>query len=289
MSNKVTLTPEYVGMVQQTSVDFYQANNSLFESFQEFLDELGTCIELEKSKSSDTIAQSISNVYIELNNSKLDNYNEQFQLYFIEKYQSLLASVKNFITDSLGTGNVYLIAFSDDIGNIANQTSVVDNSTSPFFDTYGTSFNYSNSLPASLYNKVSQTQLDNNIKLSIYTDALMKTNLAGLQTTTDINVAKTAHGDNLVTDNLYIDRLFLLKDPVNAKLKTLLKNMADFISFFKEVNWQDRDINRVSIDLAYSTTIEGIDTTLDMLKNKIDAGTSDVESDLDNRYATEGS
>jgi len=65
--------------------------------------------------------------------------------------------------------------------------------------------------------------------------------------------------------------------------------MADFISFFKEVNWQDRDINRVSIDLAYSTTIEGIDTTLDMLKNKIDAGTSDVESDLDNRYATEGS
>jgi len=289
MSNKVTLTPEYVGMVQQTSVDFYQANNSLFESFQEFLDELGTCIELEKSKSSDTIAQSISNVYIELNNSKLDNYNEQFQLYFIEKYQSLLASVKNFITDSLGTGNVYLIAFSDDIGNIANQTSVVDNSTSPFFDTYGTSFNYSNSLPASLYNKVSQTQLDNNIKLYIYTDALMKTNLAGLQTTTDINVAKTAHGDNLVTDNLYIDRLFLLKDPVNAKLKTLLKNMADFISFFKEVNWQDRDINRVSIDLAYSTTIEGIDTTLDMLKNKIDAGTSDVESDLDNRYATEGS
>ena len=91
MSNKVSLTPEYVGMVQQTSVDFYEANNSLFESFQGFLDELGTCIELEKAKSSDSIAQSISNVYIELNNSKLDNYNEQFQLYFIEKYQSLFS------------------------------------------------------------------------------------------------------------------------------------------------------------------------------------------------------
>ena len=81
MSNQVSLTPEYVGMVQQTSTDFYQANNSLFESFQEFLDELGTCIDLEKAKSSDGIAQSISNVYIELNNSKLDSYNEQFQLY----------------------------------------------------------------------------------------------------------------------------------------------------------------------------------------------------------------
>ena len=288
MSNKVSLTPEYVGMVQQTSVDFYEANNSLFESFQGFLDELGTCIELEKAKSSDGIAQSISNVYIELNNSKLDNYNEQFQLYFIEKYQSLLASVRGFITDSLGAGNVYLIAFSDDIGNIVNQTSVIDNSTSPFFDTYGTSFNYSNALPASLYNKVSQTQLDNNIRLSIYTDALMKTSLAGLQSTTDINVAKTAHGDNLVNDNLYIDRLFLLKDPVNAKLKTLLKNMADFINFFKEVNWQDRDLSRASIDLAYNTTIEGVATTLDMLKNKIDAGTSDVEADLDDVYNTPG-
>jgi len=288
MSNQVSLTPEYVGMVQQTSTDFYQANNSLFESFQEFLDELDTCIDLEKAKSSDSIAQSISNVYIELNNSKLDSYNEQFQLYFIEKYQSLLTSVKDFITDSLGAGNVYLIAFSDDIGNIVNQTSVIDNSTSPFFDTYDTSFNYPNALPASLYSKVSQTQLDNNIKLAVYTDALMKTSLAGLQATTDVNIAKTAHGDNLVNDNLYIDRLFLLKDPVNAKIKTLLKNMADFINFFKEVNWQDRDLNRTSIDLAYNTTIEGVATTLDMLKNKIDAGNSGIEADLDDRYAATG-
>jgi|VirMetMinimDraft_7_1064189.scaffolds.fasta_scaffold04803_5 hypothetical protein len=284
MSNQISTTPQYIGMVQQTSVDFYEANNSLFESFQDFLDELGTCIELEKAKSSEGIAQSISNVYIELNNSKLDNYNEQFQLYFIEKYQSLVTSVKDFIADSLGTGNVYLIAFSDDIGNIVNQTSIVDNSTSPFFDTYDTSFNYPNALPASLYNKVSQTQLDNNIRLSVYTDALMKTNLAGLQSATDVNVAKTAHGDNLVNDSLYIDRLFLLKDPVNAKIKTLLKNMADFINFFKEVNWQDRDVERVSVDLAYTTTIEGVSTTLDMLKNKIDAGSSDVESDLDDAY-----
>ena len=99
MSNQVSLTPEYLGMVQQTSTDFYESNNSLFESFQEFLDELGTCIDLEKAKSSQDIVQSISNVYMELNNTKLDNYNEQFQLYFIEKYQSLLTSVKDFITD----------------------------------------------------------------------------------------------------------------------------------------------------------------------------------------------
>jgi hypothetical protein len=288
MSNQVSLTPEYLGMVQQTSTDFYESNNSLFESFQEFLDELGTCIDLEKAKSSQDIVQSISNVYMELNNTKLDNYNEQFQLYFIEKYQSLLTSVKDFITDSLGANNVYLIAFSDDIGNIANQTSVIDNSTSPFFDTYDTFFNYPNSLPASLYNKVSQTQLDNNIRLSVYTDALMKTNLKGLQTSTDANIALSAHGDNLVNDNLYIDRLFLLKDPVNAKIKTLLKNMADFINFFKEVNWQDRDISRVSIDLAYSTTVEGVSTTLDMLKNKIEAGDSASESNLDDRYDATG-
>ena len=60
--------------------------------------------------------------------------------------------------------------------------------------------------------------------------------------------------------------------------------MADFINFFKEVNWQDRDVERVSVDLAYTTTIEGVSTTLDMLKNKIDAGSSDVESDLDDAY-----
>ena len=272
--------PEYIGIVQQPSVKFYESSTSLFDTFKSFLGELNTCIELEQAKSSDNILQSLSDVYSNLNSTDFapdydgvsSPFGEQFQLYFIEKYSSLLTNVRDFIGEGLGDGNVYFIPFSDDIGNLTNQTSVVDNSTSPFFDTFDTSSLFPNALPASLYNKVSETQLDNNIKLSVYTDALMKVNLNDIQETTDINIAKTAHGDNLVGDNLYIDRLSLLKDPVNAKLKTILGNMADFINFFKGVNWQDKDGDRASLDIGYGAQIEEIGTTLDMLKNKVEIG-----------------
>jgi hypothetical protein len=97
----------------------------------------------------------------------------------------------------------------------------------------------------------------------------MKTNLGGLQTTSDSNIAKTAHGDNLVNDNLYVDRLFLLKDPVKSKIKTVLNNMADFVQFFKGVNYKDKDPDRNALDLIYTSSIENVEVELDLLKNKV--------------------
>ena len=277
MSNKVTLLPDYIDIVQQPSVDFYKNSTSLFEIFKAYIGELNTSINFEKSKTETNIAESMAAIFKALNDNDFKvvvdeveyNFDEGFKLYFIEKYQTLMASLKDFISETIGKDNVYFINYSDDIGNIANETSVVDNSTSPFFDTYDDLFNYPNSLPASLYNKVSNNELSTSIKLSLFTDALMKTNLGGIQSTSDSNVAKTAHGDNLVNDNLYIDRLFLLKDPVKSKIKTVLNNMADFVQFFKGVNYKDKDSERNALDLIYSATIENVEVEIDLLKNKV--------------------
>ena len=277
MSNKVTLLPDYIDIVQQPSVDFYKNSTSLFETFKAYIGELNTSINFEKSKTETNIAESMAAIFKALNDNDFKvvvdeveyNFDEGFKLYFIEKYQTLMASLKDFISETIGKDNVYFINYSDDIGNIANETSVVDNSTSPYFDTYDDLFNYPNSLPASLYNKVSNNELSTSIKLSLFTDALMKTNLGGIQSTSDSNVAKTAHGDNLVNDNLYIDRLFLLKDPVKSKIKTVLNNMADFVQFFKGVNYKDKDSERNALDLIYSATIENVEVEIDLLKNKV--------------------
>lgn len=277
MSNKVTLLPDYIDIVQQPSVDFYKNSTSLFETFKAYIGELNTSINFEKSKTETNIAESMAAIFKALNDNDFKvvvdeveyNFDEGFKLYFIEKYQTLMASLKDFISETIGKDNVYFINYSDDIGNIANETSVVDNSTSPFFDTYDDLFNYPNSLPASLYNKVSNNELSTSIKLSLFTDALMKTNLGGIQSTSDSNIAKTAHGDNLVNDNLYIDRLFLLKDPVKSKIKTVLNNMADFVQFFKGVNYKDKDSERNALDLIYSATIENVEVEIDLLKNKV--------------------
>ena len=192
-----------------------------------------------------------------------------FILYYIEQFQTLTQDIKTLITSEFTSDNVYFNNYSDDTGNITNVTSVIDNNTSPYFDLYDTMYNFMNGLPGSAYNKVSKNETDNAVAMHMKTDALMKTHLQGLQGGVDANTAKTSHGDNLVADNLYVDRLYLFKDPVNSQLKNIMGNMADFLQFFKNVNFRDQDPTRSAVRFKYTTDIESVSASIDMLKNKI--------------------
>ena len=176
----------------------------------------------------------------------------------------------SYIVHRYYTGNnVYFNNYSDDTGNITNVTSVVDNNTSPYFDKFDSTYNFPNSIPASLYNKISNNELQTAINFNLKTDALLKISLFGLQGNVDVNTAKTAHGENLITDNLYVDRLLLFKDPINSQIKNVIGNMADFIQFFKNVNYRDQDRDRSSIGFNYIANIEGAAAHIDILKNKL--------------------
>jgi len=277
MSNKITMLPEYIDIVQKTSIDFYRDGTNLLNVFGSYLGQLATSIDLEKSKSSADIVANTVNVYKELNNSNFKrvvdgseyDFDQVFKLHFIEKFQSLSDTLKSLIRDSLGTDNVYFINYSDDIGILTNDTSIVDNSTSPFFDIYDDLFVYPNALPASLYNRVSQNEKSNSIKTSLYTDALMKTNLRGLQGDVNINTAKTAHGENLVNDTPYIDRVYLSKEQIKSRLRLILKDMASFIDFFKNVNFRDQDPDRKAVPAVYKAELEGVINTIDFLQNRV--------------------
>ena len=163
MSNKVTLLPDYIDIVQQPDIEFYRTSTDLLSSFSTYLGELNTSIEFEKAKSSVNITNSISKIYKTLNdndfkvtiNNKEYEFDQGFKLHFIEKYQTLYSTLRDFISGDIGKDNIYFVNYSDDVGMIADETSIVDNSTSPFYDTYDTAFSYPTSLPASLFNKVS--------------------------------------------------------------------------------------------------------------------------------------
>ena len=59
-------------------------------------------------------------------------------------------------------------------------------------------------------------------------------------------------------------------DPTTTEeTKTILDNMADFIQFFKGVNFKDKDVDRNALDLIYNASIENVEVELDLLKNKI--------------------
>tara|TARA_R100000278_G_C5473632_1_gene165462 strand:+ start:951 stop:1796 length:846 start_codon:yes stop_codon:yes gene_type:complete len=277
MSNKITLLPEYVDNIQQSTIDFYKTGTNLMTVFSDYLGELQTSIDLEGAKSSATIISSTTRVYNKLNETdftiKVDGvdyaFDDIFKLYFIEKYQTLTGTLKEVISSGI-TDNTYFVNFSDDIGNITNDTSVLDNSTSPYFDLYDAEFNPPNGLHASVFNKVSQNELNTSISLNLLTDALLKTSLAGISTNSNaLGQAKKAHGNNLVTDNLYIDRLNLFKDPILSQIQNTINEMAEFVQFFKDINFRDRDPNRKAMNLQYTASIEGVDAKINMLKRVI--------------------
>jgi hypothetical protein len=277
MSNEITLLPDYVDIVQQPSVEFYRSATNLLSAFDDYIGQLDTSIQFEKSKVTADVIKSTSVLYGKLNDSdfkitfddKVYEFDNIFKLFYIEKFQTLTNDVKILITSNLTGDNIYFNNYSDDTGNITDVNSVIDNNTSPYFDTFDATYNYPNSIPASIFNKVSKRELQTSVNLNIKTDALLKLSLSDIQGSVDANTAKTSHGENLVTDNLYVDRLYLFKDPINSQLKNIIGNMADFIQFFKNVNFRDQDKNRSSVYLKYTTNIEGVSAKIDILKNKL--------------------
>lgn len=278
MSNKVTLLPEYIDITQQPSVEFYQNATNLMDAFSAYTGELSISIDFEKSKVASDVITSTSDLYKKLNDTgfkiesgettyKFDNI---FKLFYIEKFQSLSSSLKALITASFSGSNIFFSNYSDDTGNISNITSIVDNNTSPYFDVDDNMFNTPNGVAASLYNKISKNELTTSVTMSILTDSLLKTNIKGLQNNVTLDTAKTAHGENLITDNLYIDRVGSYSDIVNSQLKGIIGDMADFIQFFKNVNYRDQDTNRQSIFVKYKRDIEHTEVEVDMLRNKLD-------------------
>ncbi len=277
MSNEVTLLPEYIDVVQQPSIEFYRSATNLLSAFNDYLGQLDTSIQFEKSKVAADVIESTSLLYIKLNgddfkitfDDKVYEFDNIFKLFYIEKFQTLTDDIKSLITSNLTADNIYFNNYSDDTGNITDVNSVIDNNTSPYFDTFDTAYNYPNGIPASVFNKVSKRELQTSINLNTKTDALLKLSLSDLQDSVVANTAKTSHGENLVTDNLYVDRLYIFKDPINSQLKNIIGNMADFIQFFKNVNFRDQDASRSSVHLKYTTNVEGVSAKIDILRNKL--------------------
>jgi len=278
MSNEITLLPDCIDIVQAPKLDFYKTATNLMSAFSTYTGELSVAIDFEKSKVSNDVITSTSKLYKVLNETDFKvtvdsvsySFDNIFKLFYIEKFQSLTDNLKTLLTASFSADNTYFINYSDDIGNITNTTCIVDSSTSPYFDVENTSFTYPNNIAASLYNKISRNELTTSIDLCTLTDAILKTNIKNLQSNVNDQTAKTAHGDNLVTDNLYIKRVFDYSDTINSQLKNVLGNMADFVSFFKQVNFRDQDSARKSLFLTYNLNIENVEVAIDVLKNKLD-------------------
>ena len=293
MSYKTTLLPEYVDVVQATSINFYNTSTNILDAIGDYVGELNQSIEFEKSKVTTNYITSIGELFNALNsqNFLIENFASDgtptgvkqmdniFKNFYIEKYLSLSKEYRAKV-DKLIAGNVFFKNFSDDIGMIADRVSVMDSNVNPYYDVYDTTYFYPTNLPASVLNKISQDELNVSMMFSYYNDPLLKRNLQGLQSSKKVlgvNVplvnkltAKTSHGTNLVTDVLYYDRVFVFQLSILNTLKTILGDLSSFILFIKQINPKDGDAERKAISFNYDLEIEGLNQKVDLLKKQLD-------------------
>ena len=280
-----SLLPDYVGIVQDTSLNFYNTSTNLLNTLGSYLAEINENIKFNKSLVTTNVLSAYTVLYNELNstNFTVANYevlngevletgvkplDNQFILYFIEKYLSLSDSYKTVINQGI-TNNSYFAPFSDDIGCTIETQTILDDSTIPYFDIYTQEYFYPINIPTTLLNKVSPNEKLILKTFSFYTEPLLKNNLYGLQIgNLNDKTAQTSHGTNLINDVLYYKRAVNNHHDFMVTMQVTLNVIADFILFFEGLNPKDQDPARKAVFYKYTiTNMENLQVQVDALKN----------------------
>lgn len=280
-----SLLPDYVGIVQDTSLNFYNTSTNLLNTLGSYLAEINENIKFNKSLVTTNVLSAYTVLYNELNstNFTVANYevlngevletgvkplDNQFILYFIEKYLSLSDSYKTVINQGI-TNNSYFAPFSDDIGCTIETQTILDDSTIPYFDIYTQEYLYPINIPTTLLNKVSPNEKLILKTFSFYTEPLLKNNLYGLQIgNLNDKTAQTSHGTNLINDVLYYKRAVNNHHDFMVTMQVTLNVIADFILFFEGLNPKDQDPARKAVFYKYTiTNMENLQVQVDALKN----------------------
>jgi hypothetical protein len=293
MSYKTTLLPDYIDVIQNTSIQYYNNTTTILSAFSNYIAELKLSIDFERAKTSTNVLSEYGKIYNLLNSTNFivpqyDNtgtpistkkIDDTFKLFFIEKYQSLSEQYKTIVSSIIQNNNLF-VDFSDDVGIIGDTTCILDNNTSPYYDVYQDNYFILNSIPTTILNKISKPELSILKSASYTTDSLLRYSLSGIVNNTK-DTATTPHGNNLVTDILYFDRINYYQLDILDKLQLVLGNLYEFISFFKQLNPKDLDPERKSIFYKYTiTNMEGISKNVDILKNDLNIVKNTIKQTL---------
>lgn len=295
MSYKQTLLPEYVGLVEATSINFYNTGTNILSALGTYIAEISQNIQFTSAISSYDMLSGAAVLFNDLNSSNFlvpdfDQFgnstgtkqlDDSFKLYFIEKFQNLSEQFQTRIQTAI-SNNVFFQTFSDVPGDIADTVSVIDNNTSPYYDVDSSQYFLPTNVPPALFGKLTVGEQKILKTFSYYGDALLKYNMAGLQASVNQNTASTAHGDNLVTDILFYNRAVVYQLQILNLLKNVLGDLSNFIIFFKQLNPKDLDPNRRAILFKFTlTNMEQLQVRVDGLKeelSKIEVSSSRVLS-----------
>lgn len=261
------------------SYDFLTTYTSYTSVVGTFVQEFSAAINYWTDIQSCDVVSSLSSFYIDLNNNKFTNFNNDFIYFWVKKYNSSVIDVVNSVSAQLGT-NSYFQDISDSIGLLVNTKYLLDLSVIPIFDvtcsTYGVPITY----PPALNNKLSSITQQVNNDLSIKTTSVYRSNILNIQlvneNTNNLTDSTQPHGLNLVTDISYYTRYVNILPTILTTITNNFNSIFNYIQYFSNINNlsaynpRDNNINQQLItNFTFNENVEGVMQKLDILQKKV--------------------
>lgn len=269
-----TIDPKLYSINLYYNKDYYQTYSNYYKLLVEGLDNLQPYIDYEKSLVLNNPVGERVKLYKNLDSVALDNFDQiQFKVYWYEKFFNDLSTIQEQFNQEVQIPN-YFRHISDSIGLLRNYFSVPDDSTLPVKDVdftlqFAANINIPTPVGSSAFTKLRDNTQNLIAQMMLLNTSLYRKNIEGIQN--EIAYSNTAHGENLVTDFLWIDIIGTLsKDTLEKSLRNYFGKLYDLVLFYENFNYGDSELNLQQMDKgAIEIKIQGVTKKIGYLKDQV--------------------
>lgn len=258
-----TIDPYLYNINLYYNKDYYRAFSNYYKVLAFGIDTLKDFIEYNKSKVVDNPIDSRVQLYKNLDSADMNTYQQlQYKIYWYEKFFNDLNLIKETFFKQV-QDPVYFKEISDSIGILRNYFTVPDDSTLLIKDTTF-EVQLSDQIPipvnvgAGVYNKLRPNTIFVTTEMNFLNTVLFRTSMQNIQNT--FTYPNQAHGDNLVTDYNYIDKIRNISEELlETKLREFYGDLYDLILFYENYNPNDYEMNLAVMEKgAIEVDIQGV-------------------------------
>lgn len=268
-----TIDPYLYSVNLYYNKDYFRAFSNYYKVLVFGIDTLQYFIEYNKSKVIDNPIDARVQLYKELDSTGMDTYQQlQFKIYWYEKFFSDLNLIKETFFQQV-EDTIYFKEISDSIGLLRNYFCVPDDSTLLIKDTNFT-VQTSDGIPlpvnvgSGVYNKLRTNTILLSTEINFLNTVLYRNNMSNLQE--NFTYPNEAHGENLVTDFNYIDKIKNISQEVLEKsLRQFYGQLYDLILFYENFDYGNYDQNLAKMEKgAIEVSIEGVTKKITYLQQQ---------------------